>query len=70
MTPSRAGSEANGDLGLVLHTPVCQLLRHSSNAVPLRSHPRQPLSLSTLKETKRPMDHVLITRSLLQMRLR
>ena len=68
VTSSRGSSEENGDLGLVLHSPVLQWMHHSSIDVPLRSYPRQPLSLSTLKEPKRPVYHVLITPSLLQMR--
>ena len=68
VTSSRGSFEENGDLGLVLHSPVLQWMHHSSIDVPLRSYPRQPLSLSTLKEPKRPVYRVLITQSLLQMR--
>ena len=68
VTSSRGSFEENGDLGLVLNSPVLQWMHHSSIDVPLRSYPRQPLSLSTLKEPKRPVYRVLITPSLLQMR--
>ena len=68
VTSSRGGSEENCDLGLVLHSPVLQWMHLPSIDVLLRSYPRQPLSLSTLKESKRPLYRVLTTQSLLQLR--